>query len=280
MCLPDVQVAAFPGLAAEDSSVDSTDPYDPQLQAYRLTLAYDGSGYFGWQRQPEHPTVQACVEAALSEITGEQGIKAYASSRTDTGVHAIGQSAVFRTRHWNAPADKIPFALNTRLPLDIVAREAVQVPVAFHPLRNSTGKRYLYQVYSSRKADPIQARTHWWVRRRLDLSDMRIAAANLLGEHDFRSFESSGSPRQNTVRTVRSLDVDCRPHMDGLLFEFRIEANGFLYNMVRNIVGTLVQVGVGREVPDWITEVLAARDRRLAGATAPPQGLCLVEVLY
>jgi tRNA pseudouridine38-40 synthase len=245
-----------------------------------LTLAYDGTNYFGWQRQPSHPTVQAALEKALAETTGEDIVRAYASSRTDTGVHALGQSAVFRTNRWKASADSIPFALNTKLPPDIVAREAVEVPLDFHPLRESTGKRYRYQVYCSRKADPINARTHWWVRRRMKLEPMRRASAFLVGEHDFLSFQSAGSPRQSTIRTVRTLTVSERPHMDGTLYTFEIEANGFLYNMVRNIAGTLVQIGVEREQPEWVLDVLNAYDRRVAGATAPPQGLCLLEVYY
>lgn len=250
------------------------------LRAFRLTLAYDGTNYFGWQRQPDHPTVQACLETALAAITGDEWVRAFASSRTDTGVHAIGQSVVFKTALWQARAESIPFALNTKLPRDIVARDSVEVDLDFHPLRHSTGKRYRYQIYSSRKADPINARTHWWVRRRINLSRMREAAQLLLGEHDFQSFQSAGSPRRNTVRTVRELTIDCRDHLDGQLYTLEIEASGFLYNMVRNIAGTLVQVGVGRESPDWIKAVLASHDRRVAGAAAPPQGLCLIEVKY
>lgn len=255
-------------------------PPEGELRAYRLTLAYDGTNYFGWQRQPEHPTIQACVESALAEITGDERVKAYASSRTDTGVHAIGQSAVFRTCRWQAAADKIPFALNTKLPADIVARDAIDVPLDFHPLRASTGKRYRYQIYNARKGDPLGARMHWWVRKRINLTAMREAAAFLVGEHDFFSFQSTGSPRQNTVRTVSQLTIEGQQHMDGDLYTLEIQANGFLYNMVRNIAGTLVQVGVGRERPEWIRDVLAAYDRRVAGATAPPQGLCLMEVYY
>ena len=250
------------------------------LRAFRLTLAYDGTNYFGWQRQPDQPTVQACVEEALAKITGEQSVKAYASSRTDTGVHAIGQSAVFRTRQWNAAADAISFALNTKLPSDIVARDAIEVELSCHPLRDSTGKRYQYRIYCSRKDDPIHKRTHWWVRRKIQLEAMQQAAEYLVGEHDFFSFQSAGSPRQNTVRTVRKLTIESRPHMDGILYTIEIEASGFLYNMVRNIAGTLVQVGVGRAEPQWVQHVLSAYDRRVAGATAPPQGLCLMEVYY
>lgn len=250
------------------------------LRAIRLTLAYDGTRYFGWQRQPNHVTVQQRVEEALACVTGEPEIKVYASSRTDTGVHAIGQSAVLRSATWKAPAARLPFALNTKLPEDVVARDATEVPLSFHPLRQSTGKRYRYRIFCSRKADPLNINRQWWVRRRMDVDAMRAAAQFLIGEHDFFSFQTTGSPRENTVRHVRELTIQTHPHLDGMLFTIDIEANGFLYNMVRNIAGTLVQVGVGRKAPEWIPQVLEATDRRVAGATAPPQGLCLMEVLF
>lgn len=259
---------------AAGGTVPATD-----LRCYRLTLAYDGSAYFGWQRQLVHPTVQAAVETALAATLGHS-VTAYASSRTDTGVHALGQSVAFRSSNWPATPERLPLALNTNLPMDIVCREAIEVPLGFHPLRDSRGKRYRYQVYCSRKADPIYGRTHWWVRRKIDVERMKQAAEFLRGKHDFISFQSTGSPRQSTVRHVRQLAIEPTPHMDGQLLTIEIEADGFLYNMVRNIVGTLVQVGVGREPPHWIEEVLAAKDRRVAGATAPPQGLFLLEVLY
>ncbi len=251
------------------------------MRKFLLTLAYDGSHYFGWQRQPEEfVTVQQVVEEALARVLEVPAIRVHASSRTDTGVHAVGQAAAFRTDRWRAAAECLPFALNTRLPPDVVARAAVEVPLTFHPLRDSTGKRYRYQVYSSRLADPLQAKLHWWIRRRACLESMRRAAEFLVGRHDFESFQSTGSPRSSTVRTVRSLTIEQTPHLDGQLFTIDIEADGFLYNMVRNIVGTLVQVGVGRATPEWVVEVLAAKDRCVAGATAPPQGLCLLEVLF
>ncbi|MFN3191871.1 MAG: tRNA pseudouridine(38-40) synthase TruA [Aureliella sp.] len=250
------------------------------LRAFRLTVAYDGTNYFGWQRQPKHISVQVSLEKALHEITGDPSIKALASSRTDTGVHALGQSVLFKTENWTAAADNIPFALNTKLPSDIVARDAVEVELDFHPLRHSKRKRYRYYVYNSRKEDPLHARFHWWVRRRMSLSPMQEAAAHLLGEHDFRSFETTGSPRSTTIRNVSFIQVESKPHLDGTMYTIQVEANGFLYNMVRNIVGTLVQVAVGRDSPSWIPKVLEAYDRRVAGATAPPQGLCLMEVHY
>ncbi len=250
------------------------------LRCFRLTLAYDGTNYHGWQRQPRHLSVQEVVDNALGEITGDPNIRTLASSRTDTGVHALGQSAVFTTAGWPASADRIPLAINTKLPNDIAVRDAIEVPLRFNPLRASTGKRYRYQVYSARKPDPIGARTQWWVPQRMKLEPMCAAAGLLLGTHDFVSFQTTGSPRSSTVREVRELAVSASQHMDGTLFTIEVEANGFLYNMVRNIAGTLVQVGVGRKKPEWVLEVLAAKDRRQAGQTAPACGLFLLEVLY
>lgn len=245
-----------------------------------MKVAYNGANYFGWQRQPDQISVQEVLEKALRVTTGQADARAFASSRTDTGVHALAQAVLFKSTHWPAGPEELTFALNTKLPDDVVVRDCVEVDSAFHPLRRSTGKRYRYFVYNSRKADPIGAPTHWWVRRRINLGDMRAAAEHFLGQHDFYSFQSAGSPRQNTVRTIRSLTIGESTHMDGTLYQIDIEADGFLYNMVRNIVGTLVQVGVGRDGPDWISRILAAHDRRVAGATAPPQGLFLVEVLF
>lgn len=250
------------------------------MRAFLLTLAYDGSNYCGWQLQPDQPSVQQAVESALCKVLDIPFIRVHASSRTDTGVHALGQAAVIRTDAWNAPADRLHFALNTRLPPDVVARAAVEVSTDFHPLRDSTGKRYRYHVFSSRIEDPLTARNHWWIRRRISLEAMRHAANHLLGRHDFESFQSSGSPRSSTVRTVRSLTINESEHVDGKLYTIEIEADGFLYNMVRNIVGTLVQVGVGRAPHAWVRDVLEAKDRSLAGAAAPPQGLTLLEVLF
>ena len=249
-------------------------------RAFLLTIAYDGSNYFGWQLQPEHVSVQQVVEAAVARTLDVPQIRVHASSRTDAGVHALGQAAVFRTTRWNAAADRLPFALNTKLPGDVVVRAAREVPLSFHPLRHSIGKRYRYQVLTSRINDPLSARQHWWVRRRADCRRMQEAARFLVGRHDFASFESTGSPRSSTVRTVHSLTVTEIEHMDGRLLQIDIEADGFLYNMVRNIVGTLVQVGVGREEPQWVQYVLDCKDRTVAGATAPPQGLVLMHVAF
>jgi tRNA pseudouridine38-40 synthase len=249
------------------------------LKTYLLTVAYDGSEYCGWQYQPDQRSVQETLEKALKKVLGHP-VRALGSSRTDAGVHALGQAALIRTSAWNTSVEKMPLALNTYLPLSVVVRHVREVSNKLHPLRDSTGKRYEYHIYNSRKGDPLGGRTHWWVRRRINLSAMKEAAALLVGKKDFASFQTSGSPRSSTVRTVRSLTVDSRSHLDGQMITVSIEADGFLYNMVRNIVGTLVQVGVGRESPLWVTQVLSALDRQVAGQTAPAQGLFLMEVMF
>ncbi len=253
---------------------------NPPLRCFRLTIAYDGTNYFGWQKQPHHPSVQAVLEHAVCAITGDKRTHVKASSRTDTGVHALGQSAVFTSSGWPAPADRIPLAINTKLPVDVAVRDAVEVPLKFNPLKASKSKRYRYQVYSARRPDPIGARTHWWVPRRMELEPMIAAGKLLLGTHDFAAMQTTGSPRSSTIRQIRDLTITAVPYMDGKLISIEVEANGFLYNMVRNIAGTLVQVGVGRKSPEWISEVMDSRDRREAGQTAPACGLFLLEVKY
>lgn len=249
-------------------------------RVFKLIVAYDGTNYFGWQYQPDQPTVQRFVESALGAVLGHPRWPARASSRTDAGVHALGQVVVFKTSQWRAPADRLTPAINTHLPGDIVIRSAQEVPANFHPLAFCTGKRYCYRVYSSRVADPLDGRFHWWVKHGLNVDAMREAAGILLGKHDFAAFETSGSPRQNTVRTVRAIKIESQAYLDGRRISFEFEADGFLYNMVRNIAGTLVVVGRGRQPPSWVHDVLASKDRREAGQTAPPQGLQLLEIFF
>ncbi|HBE70999.1 MAG TPA: hypothetical protein DDW52_22870, partial [Planctomycetaceae bacterium] len=184
---------------------------EPQSRAgersLHLTVAYDGAQYFGWQKQPDQLTVQEVLERGLSIATGQKNVRTLASSRTDTGVHAIAQSVLFKSTHWPAPAERLPYAVNTSLPPDIVVRKCEEVSPYFHPLRDSTGKRYRYLIYNARKEDPLGRAQHWWVRRRLDLEQMQIAAAFIEGEHDFNSFQSTGSPRSSTIRIVRELAI-------------------------------------------------------------------------
>lgn len=247
-------------------------------RVFKLVVAYDGTNYFGWQRQPEKPTVQRRIELALGKVLGQSHWPVRASSRTDAGVHALGQVVAFKTHLWSAPADRLVPALNTFLPADIVVRSCSEATPNFHPLVHCIGKRYRYRIYSSRIADPLDGRFHWWVKQRLNVDAMREAAGRLIGTHDFAAFETSGSPRESTVRTVQAIDIASQQYLDGTRIDVEIAADGFLYNMVRNIVGTLVVVGRGREPIDWISHVLLSLDRRLAGQTAPPQGLHLLEI--
>ncbi len=246
----------------------------------KLIIAYDGTEFFGWQRQSSARTVQATLEDALASITGAPRVHLLASSRTDTGVHAIGQCATFRSHHWQAPAPNLALAVNTQLPPDVIVRSARDVPMSFNPIRHALGKRYRYSIYASRVSDPLGRRQAWWVKRWLDIDTMRQAAVDLLGTHDFASFQTNGSPRVSTIRTVRAIDIQCQPYLDGQWITIEVEADGFLYNMVRNIVGTLVFVGRGRRPKEWVAQALAARDRQQTGQTAPAQGLCLQEIFF
>lgn len=261
--------------AGEGGAVSETAP-----RCYKLIVAYDGSEFFGWQRQSVARTVQATLEDAICTLTGDPVVHLLASSRTDTGVHALGQCATFRSRRWKADASHLALALNSQLPGDVAVRAAGEVPMSFNPIRDASGKRYRYTLYASRISNPLGRRQAWWVKRPLDVDLMRTAAAMLLGKHDFASFQTAGSPRVSTVRTVKAIDISSQQFLDGQTVTVEIEADGFLYNMVRSVVGTLVLAGLKRKPLSWVGDVLSACDRRQAGPTAPPQGLCLLEIYF
>ncbi len=250
----------------------------PVPRWFRATIAYDGSRYFGWQWQPDKPTVQGTIETALERICGKP-IRVVASGRTDTGVHAIGQVISF-TLATRLDPTTLRRALNANLPPDVCVREVVVAGDDFHAVRDAVRKRYRYVIQDGSVRDVLSRNQVWWIPRRLDVVAMQRAARLLLGEHDFAAFETSGSKRVSTVRRVIDLTVKrvATEPWDRVVIE--VEANGFLYNMVRNIVGTLMVVGVGKEPPEWVEDVLGSRDRRRAGPTAPPQGLCLLSVTY
>ena len=250
------------------------------LRTFKLTVAYNGGRYSGWQWQPgETLSVQRQIETAIHQIIGEE-VRVAGSGRTDAGVHAFGQVASFSTKRWNAPADRWVRAFNCFLPKDIVVRRAEEAALRFHAIRDSVGKLYRYTIRNSRVVDPHLAHLQWCVHRTLDVEAMRAAAQRLVGTHDFASLQGQGSPRYNTVRTIHTLEIQATDVWEGRVIEINVCANGFLYNMVRNIVGTLVEVGHGKHPPEWIDELLAKRDRSSAGQTAPAAGLCLMEVLY
>jgi tRNA pseudouridine38-40 synthase len=246
---------------------------------FALTIAYDGTRYAGWQNQLNAISVQQRLEEAVQRAFGCQ-TPVVGSGRTDAGVHALGQVARLSLPQWPHGAAKLVPALNTRLPSDIVVRQARLVRPDFDPVRQATGKHYRYTLRAAACPDPMGGKYHWYFPRPLDVEAMRRAAERLLGCHDFASFQSMGSPRATTVRTVRELAVTERPAMEGREIHFDICADGFLYNMVRNIVGSLVEIGTGRFGAVWLEDALRAKDRGRAGQTAPPQGLCLMHVQY
>ena len=282
------------------------------MRTIKLTLAYDGTAYAGWQVQRGQKTVQGALEAAIRKVTGQQ-VRAIASGRTDAGVHALGQVAAFRTES-RLPADVLQRALNAELPHDVAVLEAADAPEGFHPIRDAVRKRYRYVIHDGPVRDVFRRTYCWQYPGRLDVAKMARAARALLGTHDFRSFEASGAKRKDSIRTIFELSIErgrgaekdlrtrdriTSPFRKGTvpfslrenrdrppvvlsqhLITIEIEADGFLYNMVRAIVGTLVEVGRGAEDESWVAEVLAAADRRTAGPNVPPQGLFLVRVDY
>lgn len=249
------------------------------LKGFALTLAYDGTQYAGWQIQPNALAIQQVLGDAVSKVVGHR-VLVQGSGRTDAGVHAIGQVAAFTTRAWEADAGRLVQAINGFLPRDIVVWESRRVVPEFDPIRNAIGKRYRYCIRTSRVPDPMRHLYHWWIPRSLDIDAMRAAAARLVGTHDFKAFQTLGSVRKTTTRTVRNLELYEQHALAGQEWVLEIEADGFLYNMVRNIVGALVEVGKGRFSAAWISEVLASRERDSDSQTAPSRGLCLVRVDY
>jgi tRNA pseudouridine38-40 synthase len=246
------------------------------VRFFRMTLSYDGTAYGGWQMQVNSNTIQAEVERALHIVIG-QPVRAVASGRTDAGVHAIGQVVSFACET-KLTDEVLRRALDANLPLDIVALEIREMPAGFHAIRDTVRKRYRYIIQDGPLRD-VFARNHaWYFPHRLDTWAMTQAGRLLIGRHDFSSFEASGSKRANSVRTIFDLSVHRLPgdHLDRVAIE--VEADGFLYNMVRNIVGTLVEVGRGKQPVTWVATALKARDRKAAGMTAPPQGLYMVRV--
>ena len=248
------------------------------MRFLKLTLAYDGTEYAGWQTQPNAPTVQSTLEAAWKKVTQEDA-KIIASGRTDAGVHAYGQVCSIQTE---TALDNVTLvrALGANTPFDIVIREIESASQGFHAIRDAIRKRYCYSIQSGNIRDPFARRYCWHLPQELNVSAMAEACQILVGEHDFASFQASGSERTTTVRNVLDLQVIDRGRGLADKIDIEIEANGFLYNMVRNIVGSLVEIGKGKQTVQWMTDVLAAKNRDFAGPTAPPQGLFLVQVWY
>jgi tRNA pseudouridine38-40 synthase len=246
-----------------------------QQKTYKLTIEYDGTGYHGWQRQKNDPTVQAEIEKALHKITG-QSVTVAGSGRTDAGVHALGQVASF-TCQTKLNGNDFMNALNALLPDTIVVKECRPVDEKFHARFSAKGKTYRYRILNRRLPSALDRHYAWHISRHLEHCAIRAAIRHIIGTHDFSAFQGSGSPRAHAVRTI--LRAELLEEDSGLLV-LEIEADGFLRHMVRNIVGTLVEVGLGKIQADEFKAILLSRDRSRAGPTAPPQGLFLVSVTY
>lgn len=244
------------------------------VKRVKLTVAYDGTNYSGWQVQPNGVTIESELNRHLSELLGEE-IRVIGASRTDAGVHARGNVAVFDTTA-RMPADKISYAMNTRLPEDIRIQESREVAADFHPRFCRTIKTYEYRICNRRFPDPCSRLYSLFYYWDLDEKRMQQAADHLVGTHDFTSFCTNKPEITDHVRTIYGLDVT----REGDMVIVRARGNGFLYNMVRIIVGTLLRVGSGRLEPDEMPQILAACDRGRAGETAPAHGLTLINIEY
>ena len=241
----------------------------------KLVLEYDGTHYVGWQMQPNGPSIQGRLKRALQELLGIP-VDVFAAGRTDSGVHAHGQVVVFDSPK-NLPLKAYWMGLNGLLPDDVAVLTAQEVDPAFDPRRWAKGKRYLYRISNRRTRSPLRRLTHWEIFQPLDLAAMKKASEHLLGRHDFSSFRAADCEATHPVREITRAHVEGEP---GDELRFIVEGTAFLRHMVRNLTGTLVEVGRGKQSPQWVKQVLEAKDRGLAGTTAPPHGLVLMEVFY
>ena len=245
------------------------------LKNFKVVIEYDGTDFHGWQRQKFHRTIQAEIEKAIATMTGQK-ITVVGSGRTDAGAHALGQVANFKC-DTRLRSKEFLKGLNSLLPPSILIKACEQVGDNFHARYDAKSKLYQYRILNQALPAAIMRQYAWHIRRPLDTKAIRLAAAHLIGEHDFKSFEGTGSPRTHTKRRVYTADIISQD-LNYLVFE--IEADGFLRFMVRNIVGTLVEVGMGKISPEDFKKILLSKDRSQASATAPSQGLFLKAVKY
>ena len=247
---------------------------EPIKRRVKLIISYDGTNYCGWQVQINGITVEEVINRELSRMLGED-IAVIGASRTDSGVHALGNVAVFDTFS-KIPPEKMCFALNQRLPDDIRIQDSCEVPLDFHPRYCDSTKTYEYKILNRRFDNPVMRLYTHFVYMPLDYEKMQEAAKYLVGEHDVKSFCSARTQVTDTVRTIYSLDVS----KEDDIIKIRISGNGFLYNMVRIIVGTLIKVGLKVYPPEYVKEILEACDRNVAGPKAPAKGLTLIGIVY
>jgi len=244
------------------------------IRNIKLTISYDGINYSGWQYQHGKRTIQGELQQAIGELTGTF-TKVKGASRTDAGVSALGQVATFLIES-KIPTENLVKAINHRLPRDIVVTEAVEVEQAFDASASAKSKLYRYTIFTGKKRNVLKTRNCWHRPGVLDIAAMADAAKLLIGKKDFKSFASAADKRQSSIRIV----MQCRVTQQEKWLYIDIEADRFLYNMVRNIVGTLVEIGKGKWKPEKINQILEAKNRTAAGPIAPPQGLCLMWIKY
>lgn len=244
------------------------------MKRVKLIVAYDGTAYCGWQVQPNGPTIEGELNAALTILTGEN-IQVIGASRTDAGVHGLCNVAVFDTES-PIPGEKFSYALNQRLPEDIRVRDSEEVAPDFHPRHQASRKTYAYRILNAEFPDPTKRLYTHFTYHKMDVPKMQKAAEYFVGEHDFKSFCSPAATVESTVRTI----YKCQVSKEGELITIEVQGNGFLYNMVRIMAGTLMEVGCGRMLPEQIPDILKQKDRNAAGPTAPAKGLCLVKYEY
>ena len=244
------------------------------MRNIKLTIEYDGKDFNGWQKQPTKLNIQGTIEQAIKIVTGEE-VDLMASGRTDAGVHAFGQVANFKTNS-NIPIEKIPIALNSNLKKSIRIISAEEVDERFHSRLTCKRKTYRYVINNSGFSSAIYRNLETHIPQKLDIEKMKQAAKYFEGEHDFKAFKSSGTSGKNSVRTIYKAEV--RKEEDNIIIE--LTGNGFLYNMVRIISGTLLDVGLGKIKPEEIPEIIESKDRQRAGRTLPAHGLYLVQVVY
>ncbi len=252
------------------------------MKRIRLIVAYDGTNYSGWQKQDNALAIEQLLNETLSKLLNEE-IEVIGASRTDAGVHALANVAVFDTNS-KIPADKFSYMLNQWLPKDVRIRKSDEVDPDWHPRAVESDKTYEYKIFNARHEIPLLMKDSYFVYLKMDMEKMRQGAKYLEGEHDFTSFASRGGSAKSTVRSINSIEIK-EETVDDLneqerLIRIRINGNGFLYNMVRIIVGTLVQVATGLRKPEDIVKILEEKDRDAAGPTAPAKGLTLIKLNY
>ncbi|MBI3316377.1 MAG: tRNA pseudouridine(38-40) synthase TruA [Candidatus Omnitrophica bacterium] len=245
------------------------------MRNIKLTLEYDGAEFFGFQKQPHHVTIQEALEKALSKVLNQKTKIAAASGRTDTGVHALEQVVNFKTKSLRKIGE-IQKGLNAYLPKQVAVRKVEDVPFDFHSRYSAKSKTYEYLIWNDPIRSPLKASRAWHVREPLNLTQMKKAARFLTGRHNFKAFTASGGSAKEMTRTLKQIQI--KKQGNSILFIF--EADGFLYHMVRNMVGTLVQVGRGKLMLSEMYKILHSQDRKKAGVTAPAEGLTLIFVTY